>query len=146
MSLKAWLQTRIDYEENYCIGNVVKELCEFIVSWIDGRPELECEYDDYTFFSQVSNFIYQRYHLCVSESYEPYDEDLYEYFSLTFSQDIVDLFMKFKETTRCYNLSLFHKKDVSLDLQEFLFDHLLIEDPYIDSDEENNIDTSIDES
>jgi len=146
MSLKSWLQTRIQYEETHCIGNVVKELCDKILSWVESRPELECEYDEYTLFSMFSNFLYQRVHVSVSSEFEPYDEELYEYFSLKFSQDIVDLFMGFKELTRSYNLSLFHKKDVSLDLQEFLFDHLLIEDPYVDSDdEENNLHSSIDD-
>ena len=42
-------------------------------------------------------------------------------------------------------------EDERLDLEQFLFDHLLIEDPYnnyneSDSDEENNISSSIDET
>jgi hypothetical protein len=46
---------------------------------------------------------------------------------------------------------LFHQKgDCSLYFQDFLFNHVLIEDPYYDSDDEsdteNNIDINIDEA
>ena len=75
---------------------------------------------------------------------------MYLYFTMKFSQDIIDMFFKFRETTRGYNLHLFHNsKDISLDLEQFLFTHLLIEDPYFDYDDdniENNIDNTIYES
>ena len=141
-----FLQTRITYEPTYTIKDVLNELCKDIFFWIHETPELECEYEESTFKRKFYLFVYQTYNNQKKEDFIPYDEELYEYFSLKFSQDIIDLFMGFKELTRSYNLSLFHKKDVSLDLQEFLFDHLLIEDPYVDSDdEENNIDSSIDD-
>ena len=80
------------------------------------------------------------------EVFIPYDEDLYEYFSLKFSQDIIDIFVKLKDITRRYNLDLFHEsQDISLDLENFLFDHLLVEDPYYE-DEENNLENTIDET
>ena len=62
------------------------------------------------------------------------------------------LFLGFKETTRRYNLDLFHKQnDMSLYLEDFLFNTLLVEDPYydendMDTDEENNIRSTIDET
>ena len=44
-----------------------------------------------------------------------------------------------------YNLHLFHNcKDISLDLEQFLFTHLLIEDPYFDYDDENDYENNID--
>ena len=41
---------------------------------------------------------------------EPYDTEMYEYFSLKFSQDISDLYLYFKELAKVYNLDLFHNK------------------------------------
>ena len=73
---------------------------------------------------------------------------MYEYFSLKYSEDIINLFLGFKETTRRYNIDLFHKQyDVSLYLEDFLFNHLLVEDPYYDTEdeEEKYISSSIDE-
>ena len=35
-------------------------------------------------------------------------------------------------------------KDISLDLEQFLFTHLLIEDPYFDYDDENDYENNID--
>ena len=66
-------------------------------------------------------------------------------FKHKFSQDIIDKFFKFRETTRGYNIHLFHNcKDISLDLEQFLFTHLLIEDPYFDYDDENDYENNID--
>ena len=79
---------------------------------------------------------------------------MYLYFTMKFSEDIINIFTRFKETTRSYNLRLFHNyRDISLDLEQFLFSHLLVQDPYNDDDddnnydeiEENNIDINIDE-
>ena len=66
---------------------------------------------------------------------------------MKFSQDIIDIFLRMKEITKRYNVDIFHKKqDISLDLEDFLFDHLLVEDPYYDElDEENNLENTIDE-
>jgi len=150
-----FLQTRIRYESDYTIKDVLNELCKDIFFWIDGTPEVEHDYDKDTFLDKFYKFIYYTYNKRKKEVFEhndketfkPYDEELYEYFSLKFSQDIIDLFMRFRETTRCYNLSLFHQyNDNSLDLEQFLFNHILVEDPYNDeTDEINNIDNGIDE-
>ena len=94
-------------------------------------------------------FIYHTYFNRALDDFKPYDEDMYEYFTLKFSEDIIYLFQGFKETTRRYNLDLFHKgDDISLYLEDFLFNHLLVEDPYYDTEEEEEekyISSSIDE-
>jgi len=159
-----WLQTRIKYESDYTIKDVLNELCKDIFFWIDATPEVEYDYIESTFAHKFYKFIYRKYMKRKKEvfkhndketfkhndkeTFKPYDEELYEYFSLKFSQDIIDLFMRFREITRCYNLSLFHQyNDNSLDLEQFLFNHILVEDPYNDeTDEINNIDNGIDET
>ena len=158
--MNKWLQTRIKYESDYIIKDVLNELCRDIFSWIDATPEVEYDYIESTFAHKFYKFIYRKYMKQKKDvfkhndkgTFKPYDEELYEYFSLKFSQDIIDLFMRFREITRCYNLPLFHQyNDNSLDLEQFLFDHILVEEPYNDdceneSDEENNITSTIDES
>ena len=155
-----WLQTRIKYESDYTIKDVLNELCRDIFSWIDATPEVEYDYIESTFAHKFYKFIYRKYMKRKKEvfkhndkeTFKPYDEELYEYFSLKFSQDIIDLFMKFRETTRSYNLSLFHQyNDNSLDLEQFLFNHILVEEPYndekdVEASEENNISSTIDEA
>ena len=163
-----YLQTRIKYESKYVIKDVLNELCKDIFIWIDGTPGVEHDYVESTFIKKFYQFIYQTYSKQEKEvfkhndketfkhndkeTFKPYDEELYEYFSLKFSQDIIDLFMRFREITRCYNLSLFHQyNDNSLDMEQFLFNHILVEEPYNNDcdneyDEENNITSTIDET
>ena len=149
MTLKKWLQTRIIITDNFTIKDVLNELCKDIFFWIHKTPEIECDYEESTFRRKFYKFIYQTYNNQQKDDFVPYDEEMYLYFTMKFSQDIIDLFMGFKETTRGHGLHLFHNsKDISLDLEQFLFTHLLIEDPYFDYDDdiENNIDNTIDES
>ena len=150
MTLKMWLQTRITFTDNYTIKDVLNEMCKDIFYWIHITPEIECDYEESTFRRKFYKFIYQTYNNQQKEDFVPYDEEMYLYFTMKFSQDIIDMFFKFRETTRGYNLHLCHNsKDISLDLEQFLFTHLLIEDPYFDYDDdniENNIDNTIYES
>lgn len=147
-----FLLTKISYDLTYTIKDVLNEICNNIIVWINTVPELEHDYELKTFKDKFYKFMYQSYHKQVINNFKPYDEELYLYFSMKFSHDIIDLFIQSKEITRSYNLSLFHhNKDTSLPLHDFLFNHLLLEDPYnndeneINSDEENNISYTIDE-
>lgn len=143
MNIKKWLQTRIIYSDTLTIKNILDELFKGIIYWIDTTPSLEYDYHELTFKHKFYSFIYKTYYIQNKYDFVPYDEDMYLYFTMKFSQNIIDLFFNFKETTRQYNLSLFHNyKDISLDLEQFLFNHILIEDPYNDeydeSEYENN--------
>ena len=150
--MNTWLLTHIPYDKEYYIKDVLHELVDEINYFVESTPELECDYEESTFKRILYQFLYQTY---VKQTYVkqtkdvfiPYDEELYEYFSLKFSQDIIDIFLRFKEITKRYNVDIFHgKQDISLDIEDFLFDHLLIEDPYYDElDEENNLENTIDE-
>ena len=76
---------------------------------------------------------------------------MYEYFTMKFSDDIIDIYFDCKELVKQYNIDLFSKTDNSIYLQEFLFNTLLVEEPYNDNtnidelSDEENIDYNIDE-
>ena len=145
MTLKKWLQTRPSLIDKFTVKDVLNELYKDIFFWICRTPEIECDYEESTFRRNFYEFIYQTYNNQQKEDFIPYDEDMYLYFTMKFSQDIIDMFIKFRETTRGYNLHLFHNsKDISLDLEQFLFTNLLIEDPYFDYDDENDYENNID--
>lgn len=76
---------------------------------------------------------------------EQNDNELY--FSMKYSDDIVDLFMNFKEIEKNNGLSILCKSSSAYDIEEFLYKHVDIEDPYIDEseEEENNLDNIIDD-
>jgi len=144
--MNTWLVTHIPYDKEYYIKDVLNELLDEINYFVESTPELECDYEESTFKFKFYQFAYQSF-VNKKEEFVPYDEELYEYFSLKFSQDIINIFLRFKEITKRYNVDIFHgKHDISLDLEDFLFDHLLVEDPYYDElDPENNIENIIDE-
>ena len=144
--MNTWLVTHIPYDKDYYIKDVLNELLDEINYFVESTHELECDYEESTFKFKFYQFAY-RSHINKKEEFVPYDEELYEYFSLKFSQDIINIFLRFKEITKRYNVDIFHgKRDISLDLEDFLFDHLLVEDPYYDElDPENNIENIIDE-
>ena len=151
ISFDRWITTRIQYDDSYYIKDVLNECVKDIICLVNSNTELEFDYEKQTFKDKFYQFIYQTYLSRDRDDFTPYDEDMYEYFTLKFSEDIIDLFLGFKETTRRYNLDLFHKqKDISLYLEDFLFNTLLVEDPYYDTDdeinEENNISSTIDEA
>jgi len=145
--MNTWLVTHIPYDKEYYIKDVLHELLDEITYFIESTPELECDYEESTFKYKFYQFVYRSY-VNQKEDFVPYDEELYEYFSLKFSQDIINIFLRMKEITKRYNVYIFHgKQDISLDLEDFLFDHLLVEDPYYDEfDEENNLENIIDET
>jgi len=141
ISLKQWIHHNLD---------MLQELVILIMDWVNRTPEIGCDYDIATFKSKLYRWIYKSYVLQQREGFNPYDPELYEYFSMKFSEDIIDMFLQCKEMSRSYNSTLFHKSgDVALDIEQCLFTYLLIEDPYNDEydyDEENNIYNNIDES
>ena len=154
ISFDQWISTRIHYDDSYYIKDVLNECVKDIIYLVNSNTELEFDYEEESFKDKFYQFIYVTY-VCECkddfDDFTPYDEEMYEYFTLKFSEDIINLFLGFKETTRRYNLDLFHKQnDMSLYLEDFLFNTLLVEDPYYDDDmdldEENNIRSTIDET
>ena len=146
-----WISTRIQYDDSYYIKDVLNEFVKDIFLFVNSNTELELDYEEQTFKDKFYQFIYQTYLNRTLDDFKPYDEDMYEYFTLKFSEDIINLFLGFKETTQRYNLDIFHQKGAtSIDLEDFLFNHLLVEDPYYDTEEEEEeeekyISSSIDE-
>ena len=145
-----WLFTKIDYENTYYIKDVLNEMITHIINFVSRYDEIKfCYYLD-TVKDKFYHYIYDIYYLKNQSNFDDSD-DMYEYFSLKFSEDIVDLFLEFKEISKRNNLSLFHQRnDCSLYIQDFLFTILSVEDPYYDTDEstdeENNLDIHIDET
>ena len=145
-----WLFTKIDYENDYYIKDLLNEMITHIINFVCRYDEIKFCYDLDTVKDKFYHCIYDIYYLKNQSNFDDSD-DMYEYFSLKFSEDIVDLFLEFKEISKRNNLSLFHQRnDCSLYIQDFLFTILSVEDPYYDTDEstdeENNLDIHIDET
>lgn len=146
--MNTFLRTPISYETNYYVKDVIHQLFLQLIDFVESTSELDWTYDIPTIQSKFNKYIYDIH----CENYPSFDDDndeeLYEYFSLKFSEDLVDLFIKYKELTRSHNLRLFHnKKDTSLLLEDFIYGHVSVSDPYVDdiSEGDKYISNNIDE-
>jgi len=152
LDYKDWITERISYDDILVTKDVLNMMVNKIYKYVKITPELEFDYHISTFKEMFYKMIYQKYYIgkrSVYIPYIPYDEFMYEYFSMKFSDDIIDIHFFCKELAKQYNLDIFVKVDCSLYLVDFIFDTVLTADPYYDDgddglSEEENIDYSID--
>ena len=143
----AWLHQIIPYDDTYVIKDILNLMIHKIVLFVNVAPELEFDYVEDTFRQKFYRMIYTHYYRGSSNPFDPYDDEMYEYFTMKFSDDILELWVDCKELVTSYNIHLFNDRgDCHLDFIEFLFHTLLVEDPYNDTMPEENMDYSIDES
>ena len=127
--------------------DILYELYQDIDIFITNTHGIEFDYASETLHQKFVLFIYNVYVTQQKDIFKPYDEEMYEYFSMKFASDIVNMFMKWKHLSTVYGIQLFHgRDDTSIDIEYFLFDHILVEEPYNDDNEEKNIEDIIDES
>ena len=139
-TINQWLMKHVPYDNSYYIKDVLNEMFDHIINLVNRYDELEFDYDHEKLKRKFYSFMYTTYYLKDLTTFTPYCDEMYEYFGLKFSEDCIDLFFNFKEIARQYNLFLLHgPTDTSLSIQEFLFDGLLVEDPYYQSEEEDEI-------
>ena len=126
------------YETNYYVKDVLNEMFDHIVNLVNRYDILQFDYEINTMKPKFYTFIYEEYYLHKQSIFKPYDEEMYEYFTLKFSEDIVDLFLQYRDISKHYSLQLFNSQvDTSTAIQEFLFDTLLVADPYVDTESES---------
>ena len=152
LEFNQWMFQSVLYETNYYVKDVVNEMFDHIVNLVNRYDILQFDYAVNTMKIKFYTFMYEEYYLHNLSEFKPYDDEMYEYFTLKFSEDILNVFSEYKEINKQYSLQLFNSQDSSISLQEFLFDTLLVADPYVDTDSESehemeqNINYSIDES
>lgn len=149
LDFKCWITKPVAYDEYYLTKDILNLMVDKIHQYVFHTHELEFDYDESTFKGKFYKLLYVTYYLDEPDKFMAYDDEMYDYFSMKFSDDIIDIYFDCKELVKQYNIDLFCKTDNSIYLQEFLFHTLLVEEPYNDgceelSDEEN-IDYNIDE-
>lgn len=152
LEFNQWMFQPVLYETNYYMKDVLNEMFDHIINLVNRYDILQFDYAVNTMKMKFYTFMYEEYYLHNLSEFKPYDDEMYEYFTLKFSEDILNVFSEYKEINKHYSLQIFNSKDTSIGLQEFLFDTLLVADPYVDTDSESehemeqNIHYSIDES
>jgi len=130
--------------------DIIVEYYQDINYLINNSEDMEFDYDTETLYRRFIQFMYKTYVEQKKNIFYPYDEEMYDYFSMKFSSDIIDIFMKWKNLSVVYNIGLLHNiTDTSIDIEYFLFNHVLVKEPYNDETEdpyENNIEDTINEA
>lgn len=146
-----WILEPVKYDETYLVKDVLNLMFDLVIDFVSSTNGLELDYGLNSFRKKFHTFIYNDYYLQTIDTYTPYDDELHQYFTSKYSDEIHQLYEDCKDLSSRYNLGLFHKHgDTYNSLENFLFDTLLIEDPYYDeedtSSEQENLDYTIDES
>ena len=112
MNFIRWLYQKINKYEDITNVMLLDHLFNQIMIWINNKDELYFIIDE-----EILN-IYFYYFVFTNKTNEVNDE----YYLLKYSDDIVDLFIEFKEISKSYGSLLFHEKErTSHDLFNFLF-------------------------
>ena len=128
MNFTSWLYKKINPRDNITYKNVFDDLFDRILHWIKSKDRFEITIDIELLKINFYLFIY-------SNNTNNIDN---EYYSLQYSDDIVDLFLELKEITYSYGSLLLHEKDrTSNDLFNFIFTY--INEITDSSDEEDNL-------
>ena len=144
ITLNKWLNIKNKYT-NIQIKDIINILFDYLYHYITKTKELNLLSDIDTFYNKFKKFIYNKYVNPVkkynilkntnNEDYFNSEEYLLDYFECKYSEDIVNIFLDFKNITYNYNFNLFHNKnDTSDSLLEFLFYNCHPIDPYIDEE------------
>ena len=128
MNFTSWLYKKINSRDNITYKDVFDNLFDRIIHWIKSKDRFEITIDIELLKINFYLFIY-------SNNTNNIDN---EYYSLQYSDDIVDLFLELKEITYSYGSLLLHEKErTSNDLFNFIFTY--INEITNSSDEEDNL-------
>ena len=144
ITLNKWLNIKNKYT-NIQIKDIINILFNYLYHYITKIKELNILSDFDTFYKKFTELIYNKYVYPVknnnilentnNENYFDSEEYLLDYFECKYSEDIVNIFLHFKDITYNYNFDLFHNKnDTSDSLLEFLFYNCHPIDPYINEE------------
>ena len=135
--LNKWLLTKIDYEDNFFIKDVLEILLRHIVKWYNETNELSMITDPETFEQRWKEFLYTTLNKGIVKQNELAFDENFQYFDSQYSEDISEIFEKYKEIEKFYNLDLFKDKSYDL-LIEFLYEYFDIMEEIDDALEEED--------
>lgn len=112
MELVQWLYQKLNRWDDIIYKDVLDHLFDVIFQWITIQPNLELMIDYELFKLYFYQFITSNKTTLITD----------EYYSLQYSEDIVDLFLELKDITKSYGTTLLHEKwRTSNDLFHFIF-------------------------
>jgi len=135
MSKDRWLNTKVKYEENLTLKDILEDMTDKTYEWLSDKDDLALV-TDYDSFK--NDFISLMYNYEVSHNYDNYhmtesEEDLYD---LKYLEEINSLFLSLKKKDDYYNTNII-RGDFN-ELFEFIKMNTTIQEFSDSSDEEND--------
>jgi hypothetical protein len=117
MIFKKWLYHKTNSFDDITNKQVIDDLFDHLLEWYNTKDEL-------LLINEIDDFKIYFYLFMYNNMVELQNNADYEYFNYQYSDDIVDLFLKFKNITKGYgSMLLYGKRDNSNNLLEFIHIH-----------------------
>lgn len=138
ISKEKWLSQNINFS-SFDNKYLMMILSNYMKIWIDSNTDLDRFIDDEVFYDKFVEFIYSEYvQPLQTYPYNYLEDEYYEHYNMTYSDDINDIFIYFKDYTQKFGSQLFYGKgDTSYPLLQFVYDVCDYKDPYNDDKDEN---------
>ena len=126
---------KIDYNK-WILKNddILRYIFMNLIKWIDANKDLDRFLEAKQSYETFSKFIYAKYIQPIDKyNYNFIINDDYSHYEVKYGNDIMELFLSYKEITRSYNSRLFHqRRDFHIDLVDFVYSICDYIDPYTD--------------
>ena len=115
-------------------NDMLKYIFMNLIEWIDRNPDLDRFLEAKQTYQKFCEFLYKKYLQPIDKyRYDFIKDDDYSHYEVKYGNNILELFLNYKEITRSYNSRLFHKKrDFHIDLVDFVYSICDYDEPYID--------------
>ena len=131
MNFSEWIYKKNNHWDNTTNKMILDQILSKIIQYIIKNNELFFKYELDLFRLNFYVFAYTQ----KVENYE-YSEN-YEYFNMKYSDDIVDLFLEIKEFTKANGSTLFHNKQTSNNLLDFLYNNIVVYNEKLEENDED---------
>lgn len=131
MKFREWIYKKNNHWDNTTNKMILDQILSKIIQYIIKNNELFFKYELDLFRLNFYIFAYTQ----KVENYE-YSEN-YEYFNMKYSDDIVDLFLEIKEFTKANGSTLFHNKQTSNNLLDFLYNNIVVYNEKLEENDED---------
>lgn len=131
MNFREWIYKKNNHWDNTTNKMILDQILSKIIQYIIKNNELFFKYELDLFRLNFYIFAYTQ----KVENYE-YSEN-YEYFNMKYSDDIVDLFLEIKEFTKANGSTLFHNKQTSNNLLDFLYNNMVVYNEKLEENDED---------
>jgi len=131
MNFREWIYKKNNHWDNTTNKMILDQILSKIIQYIIKNNELFFKYELDLFRLNFYVFAYTQ----KVENYE-YSEN-YEYFNMKYSDDIVDLFLEIKEFTKANGSTLFHNKQTSNNLLDFLYNNMVVYNEKLEENDED---------